>query len=80
MIVNMHDAKSQLSRLVEAATSGEEVILARAGHPVVRLVPVGEVRAPRRLGLFAGQPFEIAPDFDLFPDELARAFQGEGAL
>ncbi len=48
-IVNMHEAKSTLSKLVEAAEAGEDVVLARAGKPVVRLVPVLRGQ-PRRLG------------------------------
>jgi prevent-host-death family protein len=53
MQINMHDAKSQLSRLVERAQAGEEIVIARAGSPAVRLVPVaGRVRRP---GALAGR-------------------------
>lgn len=52
--VNMHEAKTELSRLVERALRGEEVVIARAGVPVVRLVPVVN-RAKRKLGQWRGQ-------------------------
>lgn len=60
--INMHEAKTELSRLVERALRGEEVIIARAGVPVVRLVPVVN-RAQRKLGQWAGQ-VRMADDFD----------------
>jgi len=63
MQVNMHDAKTRLSELVAAAEGGEEVIIARGGTPVVRLVPVAVEHPPVRLGVLAGQ-IEIGDDFD----------------
>jgi prevent-host-death family protein len=60
--VNMHEAKTELSRLVERALRGEEVIIARAGVPVVHLVPVVG-RAKRKLGQWAGQ-VRMSDDFD----------------
>lgn len=60
--VNMHEAKTELSRLVERALRGEEVIIARAGVPVVRLVPVVD-RPKRKLGQWAGQ-VQMTDDFD----------------
>ncbi|HEX2165036.1 MAG TPA: type II toxin-antitoxin system Phd/YefM family antitoxin [Thermoanaerobaculia bacterium] len=68
--VNMHEAKTRLSRLVDEATSGEEVVIARAGRPLVRLVPIAEARSPRRLGTAAGQ-VRIADDFDEPLDDFA---------
>ncbi len=54
MQVNLHDAKTHLSRYVDQALGGEEVVIARAGRPLVRLVPVDEVAPPpRRLGFLA---------------------------
>ena len=72
----MHEAKSQLSKLVERALAGEEVILThgRAKTPAVRLVPVGKVRKHQRpIGLYKGQ-IDIGPEFfeELPVDELAR--------
>ena len=61
-IVNMHEAKSTLSRLVEEAEAGEEIVLARAGKPVVTLVPVRPARR-RRLGRWKGKVV-MSEDFD----------------
>jgi prevent-host-death family protein len=72
-IANIHEAKSQLSKLVERALEGEEVIIARAGKPVVRLVPVGQNDAPRKGGQWKGK-VRIAEDFDELPEDIARAF------
>lgn len=74
--VNMHEAKSQLSKLVDAAQNGEEVVVARAGRPVARIVPFAEVSSPVRIGLFAGERFKMAEDFDELPDDIAAAFEG----
>jgi prevent-host-death family protein len=71
-ITNIHEAKSQLSKLVERAMAGEEVIIARAGKPVVRLVPIRESDAPRKGGQWKGK-VRIADDFDLLPEDIARA-------
>jgi prevent-host-death family protein len=68
--VNLYDAKTQLSRLVDRAIAGEDIVIARAGKPVVRLVPV-EAAMPRQPGLLKGLSL---PDdlFDPLPeDELA---------
>jgi prevent-host-death family protein len=61
--VNMHEAKSQLSRLVEAACRGEEVIVSRRGVPAVKLVPVGKAKGKRILDQARGQ-VKMSPDFD----------------
>jgi len=77
MRVNMHDAKTNLSRLVAAVESGEidEIEIARAGKVVARIVPPAQ-RAPRRPGQWAGQ-VRIRDDFDELPEDLAAAFRGE---
>ncbi len=76
-IVNIHAAKTQLSRLIDAVAAGEEVIIARAGRPVARLVPIEPPqRAERQLGLLDGQ-FNIPEDFDtMFADEISEMFEG----
>lgn len=68
--VNVLEAKTQLSRLLDRAEAGEEVIIARAGHPVVRLVPIstGPHDASRVLGALKGKGW-IADDFDAPLDE-----------
>lgn len=77
MQVNVLQAKTQLSRLLAAAEAGEEVVIARDGKPVVRLVPVA-ASVQRRSGRFAGQ-IRIGDDFDApLPDELADAFGMHG--
>lgn len=78
--VNMHDAKTNLSKLVEALVSGteREVVIARNGKPAVRMVPVEPVRAPRRLGLAKGK-FDFDYDaFQALDAEVQRLFE-EGA-
>ncbi|CAM3839422.1 type II toxin-antitoxin system Phd/YefM family antitoxin [Deinococcus frigens] len=60
-VVNIHAAKTQLSRLVERAHAGEEIILAKAGKPYARLVPLAPVRA-REFGFLAGT-VELGDDF-----------------
>jgi antitoxin (DNA-binding transcriptional repressor) of toxin-antitoxin stability system len=77
MRVNMHDAKSNLSRLVAAVESGEtdEVEIARAGHVVARIVPP-RARPPRRPGQWAGR-VHMHEGFDQLPEDLAAAFSGE---
>jgi len=69
----MHEAKTQLSKLVERATAGEEIVIARGGQPVARLVPVsaqGSLRGVR--GALRGQ-VEIAADFDQLPADMAKS-------
>jgi prevent-host-death family protein len=59
-LVNIQAAKTHLSRLVDEVVDGEEVVLAKAGKPLVRLVPFVEAQAPREAGLFAGEVWEAA--------------------
>jgi prevent-host-death family protein len=71
--VNIHVAKTHLSRLVERAEQGEETIIARNGRPVARLVPYQRERKPRQPGLLRGQ-IRILPGFDEADEEIARLF------
>jgi prevent-host-death family protein len=73
-IVNMHEAKSSLSKLVAKAAEGEEVVIARAGKPVAKLVKYEE-REPRKLGGLEGKIW-IADDFDETDQELIDLFYG----
>ena len=76
--VNMHEAKTHLSRLVEAAAAGEEIIIAKSGKPVARLVPLGLPSEPRTPGALKGR-VRIGDDFDApLPPGIARAF-GDGS-
>ena len=72
--VNIHEAKTHLSRLVERVEAGEEVVIARAGRPVARLVPFRPRTAPRRPGLWRGR-VELAPDFDATDERLLADFE-----
>lgn len=75
--VNMHEAKTHLSRLVEAATRGEEFIIARAGRPLVRVSAVCETRPPR-IGFLEGEAI-IPRDFDeLHAEDIRALFEGPG--
>jgi prevent-host-death family protein len=74
MQVNLHDAKTHLSRYVDRALAGEEVVIARAGKPLVRLMPVSDERPPRRLGFLAGTA-RIEADLKRdFEDEINALF------
>jgi prevent-host-death family protein len=76
--VNIYEAKTQLSRLVEEVESGEEIVIARAGKPVARLIRVAPAFAARRLGALDGR-FRIPDDFNApLPDEVIAAFEGGG--
>jgi prevent-host-death family protein len=73
--VNIYEAKTRLSELVERAESGEEILIARAGRPVARLVPL-QVASERRPGRWAGR-MTIAPDFDApVPASVLALFEG----
>jgi prevent-host-death family protein len=74
--VNVHAAKSQLSRLLDAAAAGEEVIIAKAGKPIAKLVAIEQKKERRKLGTLAGQ-FRVPDDFDdPLPDEIVDSFEG----
>ena len=75
--VNIHAAKTHLSRLVEKAAAGEEVIIAKAGSPVARLVPLAASGGKkRRLGLLAGR-IKVPADFDApLPSDVMETFEG----
>jgi prevent-host-death family protein len=74
-IVNMHQAKSSLSRLVERALAGEDVVIARNGESLVRLVPIPKKREPRVPGRSKGRIW-IAPDFDEMSEEELKDWEG----
>ncbi len=73
--VNIHEAKTGLSKLVERVEAGEEIVIARAGTPVAKLVGLKPGRARRRLGLLDGR-FKIPDDFNRpLPESLLRTFE-----
>ena len=75
--VNIHEAKTHLSRLVEQAAAGAEIVIAKAGKPVARLVPLAETtREPRKLGLLAGK-YTVPDDIDAnFVADIESMFYG----
>jgi prevent-host-death family protein len=73
---NIHEAKTHLSRLVERAAQGEEIIIAKAGKPMAKLVPYRQPVESRQPGFWRGK-VRIADDFDALPEDLAAAFRGE---
>lgn len=73
-IINVHEAKTHLSRLLERVAAGESLIIAKAGKPVAKLVPLQE--EARRPGCLKGR-MRMGPDFDEpLPEDLQRAFSG----
>jgi prevent-host-death family protein len=74
-VFNVHDAKTHLSRLLERVAQGEEIIIAKSGRPVAKLVRVAA--EPRRPGRLKGR-IRLGPDFDEpLPEEVLAAFRGE---
>jgi prevent-host-death family protein len=74
--VNIYEAKTKLSKLVDEAAQGEDVIIARNGKPVARLTALKPEKLPVRFGLLKGKIW-IADDFDApLPDEILAGFEG----
>ena len=76
MQVNMHEAKSQLSKLGEKAWQGETVVIAKAGKPYLDLIPHREVHKPRKPGRYKDQ-INLADDFDETPIDVIEAFESD---
>ena len=74
MEVNIHEAKTHFSRLVQRALAGEDVVIAKAGKPLVRLVPVQDNCAVRQFGLDKGK-FMVPDDFDAQDQDILNLFQ-----
>ena len=75
--VNIHEAKTHLSRLIEQAAQGDQVIIAKAGKPLVKLTALEAPARPRRLGFLNGQ-IDVPEDFDTMgAEENARLFGAE---
>ena len=76
MSVNVYEAKTHLSQLLDRAAAGEEIVIARAGRPIARLVPLAASSGRRVPGGWRGK-VSIAADFDGLPDDIKAAFRGE---
>ena len=74
-LMNIHEAKTHFSRLVERVEAGEEILIGRAGRPVARLVPLKSRTEPRTPGLWRGRA-RMAVDFDATDDSLLDSFEG----
>lgn len=75
-ITNIYEAKTNLSKLIQEALEGQEVIISKAGKPLVRLVPYQSQNIVRQPGYWKGK-VKIAKDFDKLPSEVMAAFKGE---
>lgn len=75
-MVNVYDAKTRLSQLLDIAAAGEEVIIARAGRPMAKLIAYQADKGTRKPGYWKGK-VRISKDFDELPEHLSRAFKGE---
>lgn len=74
--INIHEAKTQLSKLVEQAAAGSEVVIAKAGKPVAKLVPLVPTKRLRKLGILKGK-VKVPDDFDApLPAKVIAAFEG----
>jgi prevent-host-death family protein len=77
-IYNLYEAKTTLSRLVDRAAAGEEIVIAKAGKPMAKLVAFPRATVPRKPGGWEGK-VRISEDFDApLPNELLDAFEGHG--
>lgn len=74
--VNIHEAKSHLSKLVVLAFEGEEIIICKAGKPMAKLIKYQQENQPRTPGYWEGK-VHISEDFDELPESIAAAFRGE---
>ncbi|MGI8539473.1 MAG: type II toxin-antitoxin system Phd/YefM family antitoxin [Rubrobacteraceae bacterium] len=74
--VNVHEAKTHLSRLLERVSMGEEIVIAKAGKPVARLVPEKKRTEPRKPGSAKGEITIHDSFYDPLPEDILRAFEG----
>ena len=76
-IVNIHQAKTNFSKLVDAVMHGEEIIIAKAGKPAVKLVPIVALKPKRKPGALKGK-IKISKDFNApLPDDILDQFEGK---
>ena len=74
--INIHEAKTHLSKLLQRVVAGEEIVIAKAGKPMAKIVPIEQQKAPRKPGSAKGQVW-MASDFNApLPAEILDAFEG----
>jgi prevent-host-death family protein len=80
--VNIHEAKTHLSKLIDQAAKGEPFIIAKAGKPLVKVVALDAPSAPRRIGFLVGlDDWKIPDDFNrMCEDEILELFEGKGEI
>ena len=71
---NLHEAKTNLSKLIDLVLKGEEIVICKAGKPVAKLVAFQGKKAPRKAGLLKGK-IKIEKDFDVLPESFTRHFK-----
>jgi len=77
LTINIHEAKTHFSRLIERVSAGEKIIIAKAGKPIAKLVPLHNLPSSRSLGIFQGK-LNVPEDFDAaLPRDVALQFQNE---
>lgn len=75
-IINIHEAKTHLSRIVDEVAAGAEVIIAKAGKPMARLIPLAGVKRRKKLGLLKGK-IKVPDDFNAsLPEDVIASFEG----
>ena len=75
--INIHQAKTHFSKLVDAVMEGESIVIAKAGKPVAKIVPIEAKKPKRQFGLLKGK-IKIADDFDApLPEDILNAFEGK---
>ena len=75
-VINIHEAKTHLSRIVEEVAAGAEIIIAKAGKPMARLMPLVNVHRPKKLGLLKGK-IKVADDFNApLAEDVIADFEG----
>jgi len=75
--VNIYEAKTQLSRIIDRAAAGEDIVISRNGKPVARLCQLGPVTRTVEFGVLRGR-IKVAPDFDApLPEDILAAFEGQ---
>ena len=76
-VINIHEAKTHLSRIIEEVAAGKEVVIAKAGKPMARLVPLAPAVKPKKFGTLKGK-IHVPDNFnDPLPAELLALFEGE---